>query len=281
MKKAIKVSACFFILFVACKRSADQNRLLAKVYNKELRLSDLEGMFPDGATKEDSVLTINAGVDRWIRDNLLMHEAERNIPKDLNVEELVNRYRESLILNNYEKILTETSLDSSITEAELNSFYEKNKEQYQLDAPIARCYFMKIPRSAPQQDSLQKWWNNSRNEEAKKQLTQYAAKYAKTFMLQDSVWRRVDDVLGALPPGTLTAENMGAGKELTLKYNDYQYFLRVLATVSKKEIAPLSFIKDQASKFILHNRKLQLLDNKKQEMYDAEMRRNNVKIYTY
>ena len=100
-------------------------------------------------------------------------------------------------------------------------------------------------------------------------------------MLQDSVWRRVDDVVGALPPGTLTAENIGPGKELTLKYNDYQYFLRVLATVSKKEIAPLSFIKDQASKFILHNRKLQLLDNKKQEMYDAEMRRNNVKIYTY
>ena len=272
---------CLLLLISSCIRSADPNRLLAKVYSKELRLTDMEGMFPENATAEDSTLKINAYVDRWIHDNLMMHEAERNIPKDLNVEELVNHYRESLILSNYEKILTETSLDSSITDAELNSFYEKNKEQYQLDAPIARCNFMKVPKGAPLPDSLQKWWNNAKTPEAKKKLVDYSIKYAKTYMLADSVWRSVDDIVGYLPKGTLTAENVSAGKELTLKDNDYQYYLRILGTVSQKEIAPLDFIKNQASKFILHNRKLDLLDKKKQEMYDSEMRRNNVKIYTY
>ena len=271
----------FILVFASCKKGEDQNRLLAKVYNKELHLSDMEGMFSGETTKEDSTLKINAYVDRWIRDNLMMHEAERNIPKDLNVQELVDRYKESLILANYEKMLIETSLDSSITDSELQAFYEKNKEQYQLETPIVRCHFIKIPKGMPQPDSLQKWWNNSRNADSKKKLVDYATKYSKSYMLEDSIWHRVDDVVAFLPKGTLAAANVSTGKELTLKDNNYGYYFRALGMMSQKEIAPLSFIKDQASKYILHERKLKLLEKKNQDTYDAEMRRNNVKIYNY
>lgn len=279
----------FFVLFlmliaVACQNKAQtsgSNRVLATVYNRSLYLSELEGMFPENATHEDSLQVINAFCDRWIREQIIMTEAERNIPKDLNLDELVSRYRESLILSNYEEQLTKMGLDTMISDEELHTFYEKNKEQYQLETPITRCYFLKIPKPAPQSDSLSKWWNAPKSGDNLTKLKNYAKANAKAYILEDSMWTRVDKIADMLPKGTLSADNISKDKELTMKDDDFQYYFRALGVMNKQEIAPLSFIREQASKFIVHQRKSQLLEKKKQEMYDMEMRKNNIKIYSY
>lgn len=278
-----------FVLFlllvvVACQKNTNptgSNRILATVYNRSLYLSDMEGMFSENATREDSLQVINAFCDRWIREQLVMTEAEHNIPKDLNLDELVKKYRESLILSNYEEQLTQIGLDTTISDDELHTFYEKNKEQYQLETPIARCYFLKIPKPAPQSDSLSKWWNAPKSGDNLMKLKSYAKLHARAYILEDSVWTRVDKIAEMLPKGTLSTDNMSRDKELTMKDDDFQYYFRALGVMNKQEIAPLSFIREQASKYILHQRKIQLLEKKKQEMYDTELRKNNVKIYSY
>lgn len=147
-------------------------------------MNDLEGMFFESATHEDSMQIINAYVDRWVRDNVLMAEAERNIPQDLNIEELLKKYRESLILNNYEEQLTKNNLSTEISEEELKDFYEKNKEQYQLETPIVRCYFLKIPKPTPQSDSLQKWWNSPKSGDNLGKMKIYARTHAKSYIFR-------------------------------------------------------------------------------------------------
>ncbi len=72
------------------------DQLLAQVYNKNLYASELADVVPEGTNPTDSSLLVTAFVQRWIRDQLLMYEAERNIPKDLNIDELVRDYRASL-----------------------------------------------------------------------------------------------------------------------------------------------------------------------------------------
>ena len=273
----------FALMCCACQKNADtsgSNRVLTTVYNRSLYLSDMEGMFPENATHADSSQIINAFSDRWIREQLMMAEAERNIPKDLNIDELVKKYRESLVLSNYEEQLTKTSLDTTISDDELRAFYEKNREQYQLETPIARCYFLKIQKGTPQYDSLSKWWNAPKTGENLTKLKNYAKANAKAYILEDSVWTRVDKLVDMLPKGTLSVDNLSSGKELTMSDADFQYYFRALSVMNKQEIAPLSFIREQASKFILHQRKIQLLEKKKQDMYDTELRKNNVKIYS-
>lgn len=277
---------CAIILatIAACGKNNDaagSNRLVATVYNRSLYLNDLEGMFPESATRQDSQQVITAFSDRWIREQVIMSEAERNVPKELNLDELVKKYRESLVLSNYEEYLTKVGLDTAITEGELTAFYEKNKEQYQLETPIVRCYFLKVARPTDQIDSLNKWWNSPKSGNNLRKLQIYAQQNAKNYIFEDSIWTRADDIVAMLPKGTLTADNISTGKELTLKTDDAQYFFRALGVMNKQEIAPLSFIRAQASKYILHRRKTQLLEKKKQEMYDTELRKNNVKIYSY
>ena len=91
----------------------EDDRLLAEVYNKNLYLSELEGIVPEGVSSEDSVLMVSAFTQRWVREQLLMYEAERNIPKDLDIDELVRNYRASLVRFNFEEKIIAEKLDAA------------------------------------------------------------------------------------------------------------------------------------------------------------------------
>jgi hypothetical protein len=279
----LRFSSYIFILTICLSASctpadeaSEENDVeLAKVFSKKLFLSELEGMVPEGATPEDSTKIINAEVERWTRETLLMQEAEKNVPADLNIDELVRDYRMSLIRHNYEQFLVETQLDSVISAQEISEYYEKNKEQYQLQSSILRCFLIKVPKSAPNLDQLRSWWKSSETEDFQK-MKYYAVQNADFYMLNAKSWYQQSDLKAQLPNGT----NLNPNQDLNQSDENYFYFLKVLEKKSSKELAPLGYIQDQIKKVILHKRKMVLLDQRKEELYDRETSKNNVKIFT-
>jgi len=214
----------------------DKGVLLAEAHNQKLYLSELDGMIPAEATPADSVVIASAYTERWIRSSLLMQEAEKHIPKDLNIDKLVRDYRSSLIRYSYEQQLVEQELDSLISKRELNEFYEKNQDQYQLESPILRCNFIKVPQSAPQLKKLRTLWQSDSIPD-RDTLLAYSNQHAEEFLLSDSIWYKVEDIAARLPKGTITADNINNTRELTLSENDFLYLLRVVEIINRKEIA--------------------------------------------
>ncbi len=267
---------------VSCQwigEKAPEDKVLVKANNKMLYLSELDGMFPDGTSSGDSALIISAYAERWIREALLLHEAERNIPSDLNIDKLVRDYRASLIRNNYEKILVEELLDSMITQDELHAFYEKNKEQYQLETPIVRCYLVKVPLPVPEAEKLRDLWSGSDNKKNFSALVNYCNSHAEAHLLDKATWYSVEDIAEQLPNGTLTADNISAKLDFTQRDGQFEYLFKVFEVKNRKDIAPLAYIEEQARKYILHQRKIKLLEQKKEEMYERAIRRGNVQVY--
>ncbi len=269
------------MVILACQPSAqveEGDRVLAQVHNKRLYLSEMDGMFPEGTTSADSSATITAYVQRWLRDALLQHEAEINLPPDLNIDKLVRIYRASLITHNYEVALAEQLLDSTISKAELNEFYEKNKEQYQLETPIVRCHFIKVKLPNPEADKMRRLWNSNKPEDFE-ELIKYCNENVGVHILEDSIWYDLDNIATELPPGTLTADNVGSKRDFTQRDANFQYYFRLFESKNRTDIAPLSYIEGQARKVILHNRKVRLLSDTKEELYEREMRRGNIQIF--
>ncbi|MBK9338448.1 MAG: peptidyl-prolyl cis-trans isomerase [Lewinellaceae bacterium] len=255
-------------------REGDQ--LLAQVYNKSLYLSELEGIVPEGVTPDDSVLMVTAFAQRWVRDQLLMYEAERNIPKDLNIDKLVRDYRASLVRFNFEEQIIAEQLDSTVSEAEMKAFYENNKDQFQLENTILKFQLLKLPPKAPQNELNTIWYGRTASSEAK--LRAYSKQWAALALLDTEKWYKLDEVAALLPKGTLTSDNIGSRREGTLSDGDFRYYYRVLETVKGKETAPFEYVKEQASKVILHKRKQELLERWKEDLYQQELRRQNVRI---
>lgn len=252
------------------------DKLLAKVYNKSLYLSALDGVVPEGVPKEDSALMVAAYVQRWAHDQLLMYEAERNIPKDLNIDELVRNYRASLVRFNFEEQIIAEKLDSTVSEAELKAYYDNNEDQFQLESTILKCQLLKIPGNASGSDINKLWNSNSAADEAK--LKAMAHQKGSLALLDREKWYKLDEIAAILPKGTLTSENVSSRREGTLSDGDYRYYYRVLETAQGKTTAPFDYVKEQATRIILHKRKQDLLDKWKEDLYQRELKRENVQI---
>ena len=265
-------------LFGCANEVVEDDPVLANVHGKTLRLSDADAYLTPGTPVEDSLNQLRTFVNKWVRETLLLHEAELHFPDDINIGDLVRDYRASLIVSNYEKNLVESMLDTVISKEELEEYYEKNKEQYQLERPIIRCHFVKIHRPFDESRDFRKWWDSERPEDFDK-LMEFSRQNAEVYMLEDSTWWKVEEIAALMPPGMLSSQNMRSNRSLRFSDDEYEYYLRIAESVLSTEIAPLSYIREQAARYIMHKRKLDLLEQIKADLYDQGVQGEQVKIY--
>jgi len=273
---------CLVLFHFSCSvlERRKEDKLLAQVFDKKLYTSDVSSFIPESASNEDSILVVQAFVDRWTKEAVMLHEAEKQTSDELNIDALVEAYRSSLIRHHYEQAIIATELDSIVADEELLTFYERNKAQYELETPIVRAYVVKLARSSDKPEGFNNWWESSPRDSASfAKLQAYCTSFAQIYMLNDSTWYDIDDLNKILPTGTLTEDNIRNKKEFTQRDDDYEYFYKRFDIISKKEIAPLGYIEDQAKRFILQQRKQMLLRERRDETYEKELRNSNINIY--
>jgi len=252
--------------------------LLATVHHHELRTSKGIQYITPGSSPEDSLSQLRSYVEHWVREAVLLYEAERHFPADIDINDLVLDYRHSLIMSDYEKNLVDTQLDTVISNAELQAYYQKNKDQYQLERPIVRAHFVKLHNSTDSLLQFREWWDSSDSLDFE-ELIAFSNIHADVFMLEDSTWYKVEEIENLMPPGTWRSENMRAKTSLRFTDDQYEYYLRISESVLSTEIAPLSYIREQAVRFIMHKRKLDLLEKLKTDLYNREMRGEHINIF--
>ncbi len=92
-------SSCDLIQIKRGKKGSDESRKpVARVNQSFLYLDELKGIVPKDATATDSAARISSYVTSWIRKQLLLNEAAKNIDiNEAEVERRVEEYRYSLI----------------------------------------------------------------------------------------------------------------------------------------------------------------------------------------
>lgn len=281
MRRTIHILAILLFLFGCDQKSAyvNDSKLLAEVGNQKLYLSDLEGMIPNNATSEDSSLIINALVERWAREAVMLKQAEQNIPDNINIDRLVEDYRSSLLKNNYERLLIDQLLDSLVQEAQIKEFYENHKEQFTLEEPIAKCYFMKMQKNNAKVAEARTTWNTLPNEQSIQVIQRLAPQNATLSKLDEHQWHEVSVLEKEMPEGFISAANIRSKNSFVRTKDNFTYFFHLIEVLSTDDTPPMEYLKNRIKRVILHQRKEKLLEDKKAEMYAREMRKNSIKIY--
>ena len=106
------------LLFTSCDffKKSDNRTPIARVNESYLYKEDIEDIVPKGTTKEDSTLMVNAYVNRWARQLLLMDGALVNLSeeKQTGFSKLVEQYKVDLYTKAYLEGLVKKNIDTLV-----------------------------------------------------------------------------------------------------------------------------------------------------------------------
>lgn len=275
----------FFIVLILVSNSCDKTSkairtsnapVLAEVKGVKLYQDELElkGAFSSASNAEDSIFVINNYVQNWIKEQLMLSVAEKSLPDDIDLDLLVQDYRESLLLYNYEKLVISQQLDTTITAAQIKDYYDKNGKSFHLSEPIVRCRFAKVPLKT---SGLEKFYANWKANKIES-ITSYLDQNAQLAMLSEETWYTVDEILSLLPD-KVNSKDLKTKKDIQIADETNENFVKILEYVDNSEDPPLSYVSSNIKKILLHNRKKALLIKLKDDLYQKEINSSNVRIY--
>jgi len=92
--------------------SPGKEQVVARVENNYLYKKDLDQKFTFSNSSDSTVKATNF-IDRWARKQLLMKQAQMNLPKNEidTLERLLEEYKSELYINNYKSSIINKSID--------------------------------------------------------------------------------------------------------------------------------------------------------------------------
>lgn len=253
---------------------------VAEVNGQVLSLRELKEMYPDQLNRQDSVLIANALADRWIRKEVFLSEAERSMGDIQDLNALVRDYRESLIIHNYEDQLLKNFSDTTVTDEDIQTFFNENPDQFKLKKTIVKFNLAVFSRGAldGEYEDVKKLWDEM--EEAEKlhiDLVKYLDLYSEAYVL-DTAWHELNELQNMLPE-QLPRNLLNKSNRLELEDENHFYFLRIMDIAEETDEAPLTYIRNFAQKAILQKRKLEWLEKVKENLYQEALRQNKITKY--
>ncbi|HKK10164.1 MAG TPA: hypothetical protein VJ939_04970, partial [Bacteroidales bacterium] len=149
MSRLFKISAVLFLLISGCNLMGDDRDepALARVGDQYLYMSEITSRIPKGIQARDSLSMAKAIINQWIEKAVLVNQAKDNLPEeDLNFEEKIENYRNSLLTYHYETLLIRQKVDTNISQDEIKAYYKKNKKNFLLEKDLIKANYIKVPK---------------------------------------------------------------------------------------------------------------------------------------
>ena len=251
------------------------------MYDKYLYKSQLNHIVPKGISGADSTSLIKDHIDKWVRKELLVHQAEENLsPEEKNVEQQIDDYRSSLLIYKYEQNFITQKIDTLIKDKEVSDYYEKNSSNFILNNPLVKGLFIIVPKTAPDIHKIRKLYK-SNDEEDLKSLESYCYNYATKYDYFDEHWIYFNEVLRYLPETYLRPESiLRYRKNYEAQDSLNNYFLKISDYRLAGTVAPIEFVQSDIRSILLNKRKIQMIQELEANIYNNALNRNNFTVYS-
>ena len=257
----------FCLVFSSCAfffNGKQKDNMVARVFDKYLYMEDVVNIIPSNANGKDSSMIVKKYINNWVKLNLLIHQAESNLEGDSiqkEIEKQLLNYRNSLITYAFEKELVSQKLDTIVNKAEIENYYKKHPQNFELKDNIIKVLYVKVKKNAPNLKKVQDWYKSNKVEDIKK-LEDYCHQFAENFYADDQNWLLFDDLLKEIPIKTYNKEQFLQNNRLVeVQDSAYIYFLNIKGFKIKDSTSPLNFERDNIKNIILNKRKLELIDS--------------------
>ncbi|MCG1036427.1 hypothetical protein [Polaribacter sargassicola] len=273
----------FLVFFTSCdlfkmqEKEDNEANVVAIVNGEKLYKKDLLNLTPDNIRKEDSIVLVKSFIQNWAIKKLLLDKSKKNSSLETvnEINDLVESYKEGLLINNYKEQLVKEQLDTVITDEELEEYYLDNKENFKLNEELVKIKYLHVDVNINDKKELLKLFKSDSISDLEKLEKQELS--FKDYQFNDSIWTQLDNILLKLP---FSKEKLLKKTKFIEKQDSISlYLVSIKDVLPRNSIAPLSYIKETIEQLILHKRKIELIREIEKIIVKDATENNNFKIY--
>lgn len=273
------------LLLAACQelpRYFAGEEVLARVGEKELVAEELRRSIPSGLSESDSSAYAHVFVDRWVRRQLKIREAEQLFSSSVaDIDRQVEEYRQSLLIRKLDQFYVDRLVDTTFTAEELEAYYNSHKSDFKLDHPIVKGCVVRVPKGYRQRARLKELMA-SKQEARQQDFRDICLK--QEFRLDDytTAWVDWSDFLNQLP--TMRSESYGALLSKTgiqeMSDRENYYYFRIDEVRRAGDVVPLERLQQTIRRILFNGRQQQVIRDHEEQLYNTSIEEGAVRLYT-
>lgn len=262
------------LLCSSCHRHED--KVMAQVYYHKLYESEVLKNMPTGLSPADSIALVNDFIDNWVREQLILHEAEKRLsPREKNFDRQLEEYRNNLLINTYfNKIISDTA-NMNITDEDLEAFMRSFDKRYTIEKEIVKVNYVKLPKKSPLVEVVKGiLFDKERRVEEKEPLMVLLGDSIE-YLLDDEAWLYLDDIQNEVS-FDFSQEDVAQHKCIEKEIGDYHYLLVILDYKNQRSVSETNEEKAAARMMLLNQRKQQVIKQHVDQLYEKALKSGSV-----
>lgn len=283
MKTKILYIILLAVIIYGCDRfNSDKiDDAVARVNDSYLHKEDLKYITPNNVSKADSTLLANNYINNWASNLLLMDKALLNLPEKQqeSFNSLVKQYENDLYTKAYLEALVKRSIDTTVSKAEADTIYQRNKESFKLNDELLKLRYINLPQNAVNLEGIKSKFKKF--EKNDKVFLDSIAVQFRSYSLNDSVWVRASQVIEKIPVANQSNKNQLLKKSnfVQLKDSLNLYLIQINDVLLRGDYAPLDYVKPTVIQIINNKRKLELIKEIENEITKDAIKNKQFEIY--
>lgn len=270
------------LVLVGCGEMIRQSErmVVAECYGVKLYADELKDILPPDISRMDSLTQVNAYIDSWIHRQILIHQAEINLPAEqLDFTKQLQDYRNSLVIYAYETQMIEQYLDTIVSDEEIAAYYEEHKENFQLRSTMVRTAYVILDENCKQMKEFRKLMSDCDTLDLT-QLDMLVEQEAVASFLDVDAWVRLDDLLAKVPLEIYNSESfLKRNRFVSFEKDDFTYMVRFEDYLLEKSVSPIEIERDGIKDILLLKRKKELLSQMSGDLYEKAKKERMFEIY--
>lgn len=266
----------------ACKKAiqTDEPDALVKVNDRILTRNEVESLIPKGTTSADSLLLAESYIKKWVKDELVLKIAKRNLGSDKEtIDKLVDAYRRSLLRYRYQEKLIQEKLSDEIQESDVLTYYDTNKEKFVLDKNLIKGLFLKVPADAPNLSEVKTWYKSG-NVASLEKIEKYSIQNAAIYEYFFDKWVDFDEIRNNIPNQISNPESfLRTNKTLEVTDSSFCYLLNIRQVLLKGQVEPFVYAEPRIREILINQRKLDFIKEFEEELYNDALDGGDVIFY--
>lgn len=253
---------------------------VVEVSGSTLYLDEIQSALPKDLNPADSIRLSNSYIENWIKETLLYRAASQNLGQSAEIKRMVENYRRSLIIYQYQQQALNEKMETEVTEADMAAYYEKNANRFLSNKNLIKGLFVKVPLSAPGLNKLKSWYKNN-DTESLDNIEKYSFQNASIYEYFYETWMSMDDVMDQIPTNIENQQRfLRNNKSIEVEDEHYSYLLYINEYILAGSPQPLEYVSTQIKNILINSRKTEFIHQFEKDMLEEAKRKGELKYYS-